>query len=371
MRFTAAAAREGRKALCLDTACPCWLPLVISFEIIRVGMMWSLARARFFAIFPYLFNEDKSVRESAMPSFFRRLFHSPLSRVMAGGVMISFSAVFARLTTVEPDVAAFYRTFVGGLFLVFVSLVRKESLRIPAKILPWAFGAGFCLVLDLLFWHRSIACVGPGLGTILINFQVFVLAATGWMFFSETLPKRLFVAIPLALTGLWLLVGVDLHALPEEMFLGIVLGLGAAFWFGLYTLLVRISQSFPEASPSAPNVAIISLTSAALLACVCLVQGESLGIPTSLDAVWLILYGLVCQGLGWLLIATGLPRIPAFAAGMAILIMPTLSFLWDILLFARPTGFIGVLGAVLALVSIWMGVKEEKPLEKMKKVALP
>jgi drug/metabolite transporter (DMT)-like permease len=278
-----------------------------------------------------------------------------------GGVMISFSAIFVRLTRAEPDVAAFYRTFVGGLFLVLVSMARKESLRVSARILPWVLSAGVCLVLDLLFWHRSIGLVGPGLATILINFQVFVLAVVGWMFFSETLPKRVFVAIPLALMGLWFLVGVDLHVLSSGIWLGMALGLGAAFWFGLYTLQVRISQSFPEASGGAPNVAIISLTSAALLACVCWFQGESLGIATVGNGVWLLLYGLVCQGLGWLLIATGLPHVPAFVAGMAILIMPTLSFVWDILFFARPTGPMGVLGAVLALTSIWMGVKSPCP----------
>lgn len=285
---------------------------------------------------------------------------SPIVRVMAGGVMISFSAVFAKLTIVEPDVAAFYRTFVGGLFLIIVSLVRKESLRISVQILPWAIGAGGCLVLDLLFWHRSIACIGPGLATILINFQVFVLAVAGWLCFSETMPKRLFVAVPMAMIGLWLLVGVDLTTLPKQMVLGVCLGLGAAFWFGMYTLLVRISQSYSDSPKSAPNVAIISLTSAALLAGVCLAQGESLAIPTARDAVWLFLYGLISQGIGWLLIASGLPKVPAFIAGMAILIMPTLSFVWDILFFARPTGLLGLGGAVLALISIWIGVTEKK-----------
>ena len=275
---------------------------------------------------------------------------------MAGGVMISFSAVFAKLTTVEPDVAAFYRTFVGGMFLVVLSLASGRSLRLPPRVLPWAVGAGASLVLDLVFWHRSISIVGPGLATILINFQVFFLAVAGWICFSEKVPKRLAVAIPMALIGLWLIVGVDVAGLPENTMLGILLGLGAAFWLGMYTLTVRIARSVPGCPGSAPSVAIISLTSAVLLAGVCLYQGQSLAVPTIEDGMWLFLYGLVSQGLGWLLIAGGLPKVPAFVAGMAILIMPTLSFIWDILLFQRPTGPMGVFGAVLALVAIRMGV---------------
>ncbi len=296
-----------------------------------------------------------------MIPYLRRFFSSPVARVMAGGVMISFSAVFAKLTSVEPDVAAFYRTFVGGLFLVGLSLYRKESLRLPRRVLPWAVAAGASLVLDLVFWHRSISIVGPGLATILINFQVFVLAVAGWLCFSETVPKRLAVAIPMALIGLWLIVGVDVAGLPKNTMLGIILGLGAAFWLGMYTLTVRISRSVPGSPGSAPSVAVISLTSAILLAGVCLYQDHSLAVPTSEDALWLFLYGLVSQGIGWLFIAGGLPRVPAFVAGMAILIMPTLSFIWDILLFQRPTGPMGVFGAVLALAAIRLGVSGGKP----------
>jgi drug/metabolite transporter (DMT)-like permease len=299
-----------------------------------------------------------------MIPYLRRFFASPVARVMAGGVMISFSAVFARLTTVEPDVAAFYRTFVGGLFLVGLSLYRKESLRLPRRVLPWAVGAGVSLVLDLVFWHRSISVVGPGLATILINFQVFVLAVAGWICFSEQVPKRLLVAVPMALTGLWLIVGVDVAGLPPNTVLGILLGLGAAFWLGMYTLTVRIARSIPGSPGSAPSVAVISLTSALLLAGVCLYQGQSLGIPTVRDGLWLFLYGLVSQGIGWLLIAGGLPNVPAFVAGMAILIMPTLSFIWDILLFQRPTGPMGVFGAVLALAAIRLGVSGGKQAPK-------
>lgn len=116
-------------------------------------------------------------------------FASPVARVMAGGVMISFSAVFARLTTVEPDVAAFYRTFVGGLFLVALSIGSGRSLWLSRRVLPWAVGAGASLVLDLIFWHRSISIVGPGLATILINFQVFVLAVAGWLCFLKRYPN--------------------------------------------------------------------------------------------------------------------------------------------------------------------------------------
>ena len=39
--------------------------------------------------------------------------------------------------------------------------------------------AGVFFSLDLWFWHRSIIYIGPGLSTLLANFQVFILMLVG------------------------------------------------------------------------------------------------------------------------------------------------------------------------------------------------
>lgn len=274
--------------------------------------------------------------------------------------MISFSAVFAKLTSVEPDVAAFYRVFVGGLALAAVSILQQKTLRMPATILPWTVGAAVCLALDLAFWHRSIELVGPGLATILINFQVFVLALLGFTVNREPLSKRLLVAAPLALLGLWMLAGVDIDASGDNIAAGVLLGLGAAVWFGGYTFLVRMSQIAPQAPNAVPGMAVISLATSIPIATLCFAEGHSLAIPTLADTGWLLCYGVVSQGLGWLLISRGLPGVSASVAGLAILIMPTLSFIWDILLFGRPAGPMSLIGAALALTAIRLGMSQNK-----------
>lgn len=272
--------------------------------------------------------------------------------------MISFSAVFAKLAQVEPDVAAFYRVFVGGLALTIVAILQRKPLRLPVSAIRWVVGAALCLALDLAFWHRSIALVGPGLATILINFQVFVLAILGRTVHGEPLSRRLLVAAPLALAGLWLLAGVDVDTSDGGMPGGVLLGLGAAVWFGGYTFLVRVSQTVPQAPDAVSGMAAISLATAAPLALVCFAGGNSLAIPTPADGGWLVCYGVVSQGLGWLLISRGLPGVSASMAGLAILIMPTLSFVWDILFFDRPAGLASILGAVMALAAIRLGMGE-------------
>ena len=121
--------------------------------------------------------------------------------LLAGAIMISFSGVWVKLSHVTPTVSAFYRVFFGGIILLVMALMRRE--------VKWQGGRHALIVLlcslffslDLLFYHYSIHLVGPGLGTILPNFQVFILAAVGVFIFKERVRLTFLGAIPLAVMG--------------------------------------------------------------------------------------------------------------------------------------------------------------------------
>ncbi|MBG0774883.1 MAG: DMT family transporter [Desulfovibrionaceae bacterium] len=287
--------------------------------------------------------------------FLTLLSRHPLSSVVAGSLMISFSAVFVKLVSVSPDTAAFYRVFFGGAGLLGLSLCLRERQRFPLRAVLLLVAAALSLGLDLTTWHRSIALVGPGLATICINFQVFLVALWGCAVHKEPLRLRVLVAMPMALLGLWLLVGVDTAGGPPSL-PGVLLGLVAAAAFAAYILCIRASQSMADRLEPMSNMAVASLATAALLGAACGARGVSLAIPDLENGAWLLAYGLVSQGAGWLMISQGLPRLPASVGGVTILIMPTFSFIWDILFFARPTGLLGIVGAVLAIGAIWLGV---------------
>jgi len=92
-----------------------------------------------------------------------------------------------------------------------------------------------------------------------------------------------------------------------------------------------------------------------MLAVTVLVEGESLAIPTSEDLGWLVAYGVLSHCLGWLFIASSLSEVSTVEAGLALLLQPTLSFVWDVLFFARPMTAIELLGAGIALIAIYLG----------------
>ncbi len=87
-------------------------------------------------------------------------------------------------------------------------------------------------------------------------------------------------------------------------------------------------------------------------------EGVSLVIPTAMDATWLLAYGLVSHCLGLLFIASSLPKVSTTEAGIALLLQPTLSFVWDVLLFARPMTITELTGAAIALFAIYLGSRQ-------------
>jgi drug/metabolite transporter (DMT)-like permease len=276
-------------------------------------------------------------------------------RLLGGATLISFSAVFVKLAHVGPTVAGFYRMAIGGLILATVLFRRRSPFRRDrSQILP-ILACSFFFALDLTFWHRSIHYVGPGLATLLSNFQALFLAACGVLFFGERMTARFCMALFSAMAGLYLIVGWTWQGLNSGYKLGVLLGGLTALCYTAYILTLRRLQSRKGPASTLETVAFITLLTAFFLGLEGLATGESFSIPDVQSLAVLAGYGLLCQVLGWVLITGGLPTISASRVGLILLLQPVLSFLWDILFFARPTTLWDGLGAALALFGIYLG----------------
>jgi drug/metabolite transporter (DMT)-like permease len=287
-------------------------------------------------------------------------FVSGLLPVMFGASMISFSAVFVKLAHVGPTMAGFYRVFFGGALLVAMVLIQRKRLWHGPRPFALAVAAGVFFALDLSFWHRSIHILGPGLSTILSNFQVFFMAGMGALLLGERLGPRLILGIPLAMAGLYLLVGLNFASLGEDYQRGVIFGLLTALCYGCYILTLRQLQSRADAPGRTASLTVVSLVTALVMGLEGWFQGESFVIPDAQSWAALVAYGLAGQVLGWVIIARGLPRISASLAGLLLLLQPTLAFVWDILFFAKPVDTAQGLGAALALAGIYLGATARK-----------
>ncbi len=276
-------------------------------------------------------------------------------RLFAGAALISLSPVWVKLVSVSPTTSGVYRTLFGGVALLIYLLFTRQGLRLSRPVWAMLLTASVFFALDLWFWHRSINYIGPGLSTLLANFQVFFMMLAGILLYRQAPRPVQLVAVPLALTGLGLIVGLDWGELPADYRLGLIFGLLTAVAYAGYLLTMRAARANALDALPTREVAIMSLTVAGILAVSAYVEGVSLAIPTMADAGWLLGYGLLSHCVGMVLIASSLPRVSPTEAGLALLLQPTLSFIWDVLFFARPVTTTELIGAVIALAAIYLG----------------
>ena len=103
----------------------------------------------------------------------------PHLRLFLGAVLISLSPVWVKLVSVSPTVSGFYRTLIGGTALTVFLLVTGRGLKLPRRALLLLLLAAVFYAADLWSWHRSINYIGPGLATLIGNFQVFFMTLAG------------------------------------------------------------------------------------------------------------------------------------------------------------------------------------------------
>jgi len=281
--------------------------------------------------------------------------YSPIVHVLCGAFLISFSSVFVKLAHVSPTASGFYRVGFGAVFLFLGVLIKREFNVVGFKQLLLIAFCGLTFALDLYFWHESIFYIGPGLATLLGNFQVFLLAAVGIIFLGESAKLRFLIAIPLAIFGIFFIVGGNWENLTVDYKTGIYFGLLTALCYTVFLLTLRKIQQ-ERGQSFFLLLMLVSLASAIYLGLKMVYTGDSFTIPDSQSLLALLGLGLSSQTVGWILIATAMPKIPASLTGLALLLQPTLSFIWDVLIFHRPTDLTNWLGVGVTLIAIYMGI---------------
>lgn len=283
------------------------------------------------------------------------MLSNPLLRLFAGAILISFSPVFVRLVSVSPTTSAFFRVAIGGAALSAFLVVTRRRLQF-SRIVWIALGSSAVFfALDLWFWHRSILYIGPGLSTLLANMQVFFMIAAGILLLGQRpTPVQLLAAV-MAVAGLTMIVGPDWSQPPPGYRLGVALGVLTAASYAGYMLSMRSARLRAAYPVPVREIAVMSLLTAALLGAAALAEGASLSAPSLEDAGWLLAYGLMSHALGLMFIASSLAKVSTTATGIALLLQPSLSFLWDVWFFGRPVTTIEAIGAAIALAAIFLG----------------
>ena len=274
--------------------------------------------------------------------------------ILLGAFLISFSPVFVNLVDIEPTVSGFYRMLFGSIALFIIYLIKNNENPLRKNISKFIVLGAIFFSLDLWFWHRSIIYVGPGLSTLLANFQILILPFLALIFFNQKTQRIQIFSIALGLLGLFLITGQSWEIAGNNYKLGILFGLLTAISYAGYIIsMKRIDHNAAVNSDPIFNLLFVSLISAGLLFLFSIIEQVPLEIKSSSELIWMICYGLFSHVLGWFFILNGLQKISAVTVGIILLTQPILSYVWDVIIFKKiilPIEYFGIVSVLLAMI---------------------
>jgi len=286
--------------------------------------------------------------------------HQDVLFILGGALFISFSANWVAWSQVDPMVSAFYRVFFGFIFLGAACLLRGEIRPVTRRSLGYCVLCGLFFAADLYCWHLSIRYVGPGLATILGNFQVFVLTIVSLLFFGQPVRLLFLASLPLAFAGLFLIIGINWDNLSDQYQLGIFFGLATAVFYTGFILSLRKFQQIHTELSFTYVLLLTSITTSLVVAPLITATGKSFTIPSLQSFASLVGLALFSQAIGWACITRSLPKVIPSVAGLILLLQPSLAFLWDVLLFNRQTSGVQWLGVAIVIIAIYLGISSAR-----------
>ena len=287
----------------------------------------------------------------------RRL--DPRLLAVAGSLCIAFSPILIALAAVTPGTATVFRCGLALPLLLPLALWERRRLRArPAaaepgsRHRPWLVVAGGALLgVDMTLWSESIRAVGAGVSTVLVNVQVVVLPLLAFLVLGERVRRSFVLLVPVMLVGIALAGGLAdgggvTGSAPVR---GTVTALLAAVAYAGYLLLIRLGSGPGERFGPVGLATVGATASAFVLGS--LWQGVDLA-PGWAALGWLAVLAVVGQVMGWVLIASALPRLPSSTGASILLLQPVAAVFLGMLVLAQyPSGhqLVGCAVVVLAV----------------------
>lgn len=271
---------------------------------------------------------------------------------LLGATTISFSAVFIRLADLSPSTMAFFRPAYALPGLLALALLTRRGDERGRRERGLTLLAGALMGLAFTFWNYAIAGIGAGAATVLGNTQVVFVGLAAWLLYGERPNNLALVAVPVVFAGVALTTGLGrADAYGSAPIAGAAWGLGNALVYTSFLLLFRAVNRARRFPGPILFDASLGAAVATLLVGVATDPGFSLVFQWPSHG-WLILLALGPQTVGWLLILTALPRLPALETSVMLLVQPILTVVWGRLLFRETLSWVQVGGVLLVLLGV-------------------
>lgn len=281
---------------------------------------------------------------------------NPRFALILGIFCISIFPVLVKWTPVSGISSAFYRMFIGFIFLLPYVLI-KQKLTIPdmAQWIPIIL-CGVIFGSDIAVWNLSIHYSNATQATLLTNLSPVWVGIATYLFFPDKPNVRFWIGTIVALLGLVILIGTEtfVHMRFDKGFMLAVLSgiLYASYMLISKTVLNKLNiLSFMTFSMAVSSI---------YLLIVCISAGQPLwNFTPSIWSVFLV-QGLVSQLLGWLAISFAVKKMDARRVSLSLLSQSVVTAVMAWLFIGEQLTTQVILGGIIILLGIGITISKPK-----------
>ncbi|RED43916.1 drug/metabolite transporter (DMT)-like permease [Winogradskyella eximia] len=285
----------------------------------------------------------------------------PRIALAVGIICISIFPILVKLNLTPGLISAFYRMAIASAILLPYVLITKQF-KVTSKKACWlAVICGVVFGLDVGVWNISIQQSTATQATLLTNLSPVWVGIGAFLFLKDKPKRNFWMGTIVAIIGMVLLVGFDLF-INFDFNLAFIFGILSGMLYAVYMLTSKRILGEMEVM----TFMIISLLSSALaLGTLSYFLNEPF--TGFSDAGWLVLViqGLVCQLLAWLLISYATKHMRATRVSVSLLGQAVLASILAWWFLDEQVSIQMVIGGIVLLLGIRLTFYE-KPLHKLK-----
>ncbi|WP_221390798.1 DMT family transporter [Dyadobacter sp. NIV53] len=284
---------------------------------------------------------------------------NPRISLIIGVLSISIFPVLVKWAPVSGISSAFYRMFIGFIFLLpYVLLTQK--LEIPSKWewLPIVL-CGIIFGSDIAVWNMSIHYSNATQATLLTNLSPIWVGIGTFLFLPDKPTFRFWLGTIVAISGMVVLIGFDTF-IQMQFDKGFMLAVLSGMLYATYMILSKtVLNRMQVVSFMTYSMAV----SSAYLLIICLIMDQPLWNFEPLIWGVLAIQGLVCQLAGWLAINYAVKAMDAKRVSLSLLSQSVMTGLIAWIFINETISWQMIIGGVIILVGIAITFKKNKTVD--------
>jgi len=283
--------------------------------------------------------------------------------------MVSSASILITISVSPSLVKVFWRTLYGSLFMAIIGAIRGDlsKLRSPQvrNNWPWLIGIGIILSLHFSTWFQSLEMTSIPASVVLVDSSPVFTAILSTVFLGESLRRRSWIGIFVAIAGAIFLVWID-YGLELGALAGDLLALAGAVFLAIYFIGGR---RYAQGMPITVYTSIIYLVAAITTLGFCLLGGFNVLVFEPSEVLIFIALAIFPTVLGHSVNNYLLTKVPAYVVSSAVLGEPVGATILAAVILGRiiePAELIGFSVILIGVAAVLADIASKERIERSK-----